>query len=500
MAGGSFIIRLASWVPRLRSVLTASFCLVLSGQALGQTFSVLHTFSDVSGPNAANNDGANPASSLILSGSALYGTAQFGGGSGQGAVFSVNTDGSGFIAPYSFTGGNDGANPIASLILSNNTLYGTASKGGAFGAGTVFAVSTDGTVFSNFHSFSAPVNNSHGARTNSDGAYPYVGLLLSGNNLYGAANNGGTSGQGTLFTVSTAATGFTNLHSFGSGTGGAYSSAGLIFVGNKLYGANYANLGNGTVFAIGANGTGFTNYYAFSQGLLNERGVMTNSDGANPLAKLVVSGNTLFGTTQNGGLFGNGTVFAVSTDGTAFTTLHHFAAGAYAPGGLFTNSDGANPSAELMLTNNHLYGTAYAGGKAGNGTVFAVSTDGSTFTNLHNFSATPPYPAPQTNCDGANPSGGLVLSGSTFYGTTSSGGAAGNGTLFSLSLAPRIAIVPSSQNVVLSWPSNAAGFDYTGFKLQTSLATTGPFTNIAGATNPYTNPIANAQQYFRLSQ
>src|SRR5262249_19823185 len=135
-------------------------------------------------------------------------------------------------------------------------------------------------------------------------------------------------------------------------------------------------------------GTGFTNYYAFSQGVLNEHGVMTNSDGANPLAKLVVSGNTLYGTTQNGGLFGNGTVFAVSTDGTAFTTLHHFAAGASGPAGLYTNSDGANPSAELLLTNNYLYGTAYIGGTAGNGTVFLVNTDGSGFQNLHNFTST----------------------------------------------------------------------------------------------------------------
>lgn len=471
----------------------------MMGQAMAQSFSVLHTFTPVSGPDATNSDGANPAAGLNLSGSTLYGTAVYGGGFGRGTVFAVGTDASSFTTRHHFTGANDGANPIASLTAANGTLYGAASSGGSAGSGTVFALNTNGTGFSVVYSFSVPSNNGFGIRTNGDGAYPYAGLLLSGTTLYGSANNGGGSGQGTLFTVS-ASNGFTTLHSFSSGTGGAYSSAGLLLLGSMLYGANYANLGNGTVFAIGTNGSGFTNYYAFSPGHLNSQGVLTNSDGANPHAKLVFDGSWLYGTTANGGNFGNGTVFAMSPDGTAFSTVHHFAAGAYSTAGLYTNRDGANPSAELVLSGSHLYGTAYAGGSTGNGTVFVVNTDGSGFQNLYNFSATPPYPAAQINADGANPAGGLVLLDLSLYGTTENGGSAGNGTVFSLSFAPPLTIASLGQNVVLSWPSNAAGFDYTAFNLQTATLVTGPFTNIAGATSPYTNPVANVQQYFRLSQ
>src|SRR5260370_33882793 len=268
-------------------VTIAALGLMLTGQVTGQTLSVLHTFSSASGPNATNSDGANPSGSLILSGNTLYGTAVYGGSSGWGTVFSVNINGTGFTTLYNFTGGSDGANPTAGVILSNNTLYGTASVGGGSGAGTVFAVNSDGTGFSNLHGFTVPVNDSFGLYTNSDGAYPSVGLMLSGNMLYGAANNGGTAGRGTLFALSANGAGFITLHSFSSGSGGAYSSTGLIILGSFLYGTDYGNLGNGTVFAINTDGTGFTNHYAFTVGHLNGNGIPTNSDGANPHAKLL---------------------------------------------------------------------------------------------------------------------------------------------------------------------------------------------------------------------
>src|SRR5258706_563594 len=94
-----------------------------------------------------------------------------------------------------------------------------------------------------------------------------------------------------------------------------------------------------------------------------------------------------------------------STDGTGgspllpqndfFTTLHSFTA--IIPytndvGAVFgTNSDGIYPTAGLILLGNTLYGTAQGGGSSGNGTVFAINTDGSGFTTLHSFTATIPY-------------------------------------------------------------------------------------------------------------
>src|SRR5260221_9510504 len=73
-----------------------------------------------------------------------------------------------------------------------------------------------------------------------------------------------------------------------------------------------------------------------------------------------------------------------------FTTLHSFTGTNTIFTGVFTNSDGAYPYAGLITNSsgNTLYGTAQAGGSADNGTVFAVNTDGTGFTTLHNFTAT----------------------------------------------------------------------------------------------------------------
>ena len=135
---------------------------------------------------------------------------------------------------------------------------------------------------------------------------------------------------------------------------------------------------------------------------------------------------------------------------------------------------------------------------AGFGLILASRLTAQTFTVLHTFTSASGSNA--TNSDGANPSAGLILSGNTLYGTTAYGGSSGNGTVFSLSFAPHLTIIPSGTNVILTWPANTAGFDYTGFILQSAPAVTGTFTNIPGATSPYTNPVAAAQQFYRLSQ
>src|SRR5579862_7102864 len=93
-----------------------------------------------------------------------------------------------------------------------------------------------------------------------------------------------------------------------------------------------------------------------------------------------------------------------------FTNLHSFSALSAPVGG--TNTDGANPYGALTLSSNMLYGTAVSGGDYGAGSVFAVNIDGTGFTNLYSFTATTgSFPGPQVNSDGANPYGGLVLSG-----------------------------------------------------------------------------------------
>ena len=187
-----------------------------------QTFMTLYAF-PIPYDSNTNNDGDNPAAGLILSSNILYGTTELGGSSGNGTVFKLNPDGTGYTNFYSFTAGSgefgnsppitnsDGARPRAELILSSNTLYGTASQGGRFSDGSVFAISIDGLGFTNLHSFTV---RSGSSSTNSDGAKPEAGMTLSENTLFGTASSGGKSGSGTVFRLNTDGTHFTNLYSF----------------------------------------------------------------------------------------------------------------------------------------------------------------------------------------------------------------------------------------------------------------------------------------------
>jgi uncharacterized repeat protein (TIGR03803 family) len=471
----------------LLPALIAGLGLIPAGRVTAQTFTTLHSFTGTY-IYGIKSDGSQPVAGLILSGNTPYGAAGYGGSSGyvgggsygDGTVFAVHTDGTGFTNLYSFTAtsgslytNSDGANPFAGLILSGNTLYGTAYRGGSSGNGTVFAVHTDGTGFTILHSFTAV----SGSGANSDGANPYAGLILSGNTLYGTAYGGGSANKGTVFAVHTDGTGFTILHSFAFyPSGGANPYAGLILSGNTLYGTTYlggsgVNGTNGTVFAVNTDGTGFTTLHSFTGG----------SGGANPFAGLILSGNTLYGTAKIGGSSGYGTVFAVNTDDTGFTNLHSFSGG----------SDGVNPYAGLILSGNILYGTAGYGGSSGAGTVFAVHTNGTGFTNLYSFSG---------GSDGANPYGGLILSGNTLYGTAYQGGSSVYyGTVFSLSLPlPSLNIALTGNQSVLFWSASA-----TNYILQSTTNLSSPNWVTASDAVPviaFTVTNTSPARFFRLQQ
>jgi uncharacterized repeat protein (TIGR03803 family) len=155
--------------------------------------------------------------------------------------------------------------------------------------------------------------------------------------------------------------------------------------------------------------------------------------------------------------------------------------------------------ARLFFSNNTLYGTATGGGSLSYGTVFAVKTDGTGFTTLHSFTG---------GSDGADPIAGLIRVDNTLYGAAYLAGTSRNGAVFSLSFRPRLAITPSGANVILTWPADVAGFDYTGYTLQstTNLAspaawsTNSPAPVIIGGQNVIIKPISGPQQFYRLSQ
>jgi uncharacterized repeat protein (TIGR03803 family) len=271
-------------LPALITVLN----LLPAGRMTAQTFTTLHSFAALDQTYSTNSDGAHPYAGLTVAGngSPRYGTAAIGGSAGYGTVFAVNADGIGFTNLHSFTG-SDGANPWAGLVLSGSTLYGTTLRGGSSGEGTVFAVNTDGTGFTNLYHFTG----------GSDGSYPNGGLISAGNTLYGTASHAGSSGSGTVFAINTDGTGFRILHNFTATYPFDFS-----YYDPYLY---------------------YSYYYGFEGGYYDVYADI-NGDGSVPVTGLILAGNTLYGTATLGGLGGSGTVFSVNTDGTGFTTVHHF--------------------------------------------------------------------------------------------------------------------------------------------------------------------------------
>jgi uncharacterized repeat protein (TIGR03803 family) len=289
------------------------------------------------------SDGAYPCAGLVQVHGKFYGTTQSGGAKGWGAIFDVTPSGQEHVI-YSFKAGHDGAAPYAGLLSYNGKLYGTTVEGGATGWGTIFATSESGPAHV-IYSFKAGKK---------DGGYPYGKLVELNGKLYGTTMQGGSTGWGTLFSVTT--TGTERLvYSFKAGNDGGYPFGGVTPLNGKLYGTTKfgGKSGYGIVFSATTSGQ--------ERVLYSFKG---NTDGAYPYDGLFYLNGVLFGTTVFGGSSANwGTIFRVDTSGKE-SVLYRFKAG----------HDGAYPFAQPIAVNGKLYGTTQGGGTNGGwGTAFTIT-------------------------------------------------------------------------------------------------------------------------------
>jgi uncharacterized repeat protein (TIGR03803 family) len=296
----------------------------------------------------------------------------------------------------------------AALIqASDASFYGTSYAGGASGVGTVFKMNPTTGALTPLHNFSGSPG---------DGAYPNAGLIqASDGNLYGTTSADGASLSGTVFRINPTTGMLTLLHSFSGGVndGAVPSAAALIQASDgNLYGTtrNGGASGNGTAFRMNPTTGTLTLLHPFAG---------YPGDGSDPNAALIqASDGNLYGTTNAGGASNLGTVFRMNPTTGAVMLLHNFTG---YPG------DGAHPNAALMqATDGNLYGTTQGGGGAsGNGVVFCINPTTGVLTLLHSFTG--------STGDGAHPDAALIqASDGNLYGTTYSGGASGNGTVFQM--------------------------------------------------------------------
>jgi uncharacterized repeat protein (TIGR03803 family) len=405
-------------------------------------FTVLHNFSYDGG------DGYNSYGKLLEVSGVLYGMSGAGGANGAGTIYKINPDGTGYSIIYSFTGQPAAGSPQGSLILYNNKLYGMTVAGGTSNKGTVFSINTDGTGYQTLKSFTG----------GADGSYPaYYGYLTVYNDvLYGMTAQDGSSWGGVMFKLNPDGTGYTVLYNFNN-TSGTSPYGGFVNIGGTFYGVmpQGGSLSKGTIFKIQPDGTGLTVLHAFAGG---------GTGGQAPYGSVFASGGKLYGTTYQGGDSNVGTVFSINEDGTGFTLLYEFSesiangklprsgltleAGQLygttyssynsGPGSIFHLSTDGSSSAHLTLPltrtrslnseltayGGKLYGTSATGGRYVRGSLFSINLDGTSPTVLHEF--------PSSTSDGYTPYGALIEIGGYLYGTTSSGGTNNGGVIFKM--------------------------------------------------------------------
>jgi uncharacterized repeat protein (TIGR03803 family) len=351
---------------------------------------------------------------------------------------------------YSFGGAPDGSDPTASVVVDGKTgvVYGTTSKGGAYGQGTVFQLtppSTPGGFWTEkiLHSF---------GEATGDGAYP--GALIETSQagiLYGTTWGGGANNLGTVFGLvppsgPNGSWAESVIHSFGATGDGArpvgrlaLDSQGILYGLNGYGSTTYAD---GVVYKLAppqssTNAGTETILYGFSISDCIE-----NLPGIFSVGDMIFDGSTgnLYGSGAQG--CGLGNVFQlVPTTGPSpawnLNFLHLFSE---------TGGDGAMPTGALADVSGVLYGTTFYGGSSGQGTAFQLLSPlgpGGSWTEQAVYSF-------MGGNDGANPLGGLVALNGGLYGTTSTAGTKNSGTIF--------ALTPSSSG---SWIESVV-YDFQG--------------------------------------
>ena len=402
-----------------------SLLIAAVGMAPAQTFTTLASFDW--------KNGANPTFMALTQGldGALYGTTTKGGTYGFGTIFKITS--SGLTNIYNFDE-TDGSLPMGKLLLATDgDLYGTTETGsyGTFEGGTVFKITPAGVVPA-FYSFDG---GGPGA------ANPNAGLIeATDGNFYGTSIYRGAGGSGVAYRMTPAGV-VTTLHSFDwyQPPNGAFPYAPLMqAAGGALY---------GTTAAGGAEMDGYISDYGEIYKITDEGESVVASfrgiNGSAPYSGLLQASDGLFyGTTTGGGTYGQGIVFRMTPDG-ALTTLHSF-----------NTEDGAVPyGALIQATEGDLYGMTSIGGASNAGTIFKITLAGE-LTVLHSF-------VPAT--EGESPNGSLFqATNGDLYGVTSAGGAYGKGTIFKLSVGLGPFVIPVPDSGAVGTTVNLLGTDFAG--------------------------------------
>jgi uncharacterized repeat protein (TIGR03803 family) len=336
--------------------------------------------------------GAGSATALTQYNGKLYGFTRNGATYGRGCLFEYS------INPILFTkkiilGGPEQLHPDGKLVYYNNKIYGITQEGGDHGIGGIYEYNPATGAYT----IKVHMQNSEGQ------FYGHGGMIVYNNKFYGITPRGGATDAGVLFEYDPATNTYTKRYDFQYTTGS--SPHGLLTeYGGKLYGtcSDGSTNGMGNIFQYDP----VTYTYA-------QKVIFSNSSGNQPQGELLLLNNKLYGTTALGGANNNGTLFEYSPLANGLTKLADFD----------ETTVGSSPIGKLVLYKNKFYGIC-ANSSVGylSGALFCYDLADGTLTKKLELST---YPT------GRLPKAELVLSNNKLYGTTQLGGDYNfGGTLF----------------------------------------------------------------------
>lgn len=392
---------------------------------------------------------------LTLVDSFLFGTTVVGGQSNAGTLFRVHTNGTEFRVLKEF-GGADGSNPRSRLTSIGNSLYGVCSSDvDLTGLGTIFRIQSDGTGFTVLHRFGSIL---------ADGYRALGQPILFNGYLYGTTGNGGESSNGTVYRIKPDGSGYEVLKSFFQPDG--VHPIELTLSGNTLFGTCFfggnATQGRGTFFEIDANGGvnilwSFTTTYPPIGRLVAAGGILYGT----AFSKTAFTQPRIEGRLHP---LDVGEVVSIEKNGTNSTIVARLTGdlrGDVSANGLVLSGDKLigtlrgnssstiTPPDSLIITRAESPETKAA--------IFLLNTNGIQTASIYAFSS---------EKEGTWLNGDVVVDGEVLYGTAYAGGPAGGGTIFRLDLRPRLQIAAHSDAVRVSWPQYAG----KGLQLSTNLS------------------------------
>ncbi len=266
--------------------------------------------------------------------------------SGHGAIFILETDGSGFKNVHAFNG-PDGSMPLGELIAHGNRLWGMTNQGGRHNQGVIFSIKPDGTGFRKEYDFDK-----------TSGAMPRNSLLPYKGKFWGTTSRGGANGMGVIFSLNLDGTGYRKVYDF-ERTNGGEPESGLTLYKDKLWGmtARGGSHNEGSVFSIDTDESVLTKHHDFVYPTLGD---------------LVVSNGKLWGMMSLRGDHNAGVIFTMDDSG--YKAVHHF-----------EKTNGRFPEGNLMESNERLWGMTRFGGVNDTGVLFSISKEGTDFRKILDF-------------------------------------------------------------------------------------------------------------------